>query len=757
MEKVQPDAVKAVFDALNVNRDGLLDPQVLKEVMRQLGGPCGEELDMLLREADSGSEPLRYSQFVDWLFAGKVAQPSAQVAAPPMDALSTPLATEYMRRHDMATIFYQMASGLEVSKPEDPLLWMMRFLADRHRGNSALDVPRHCPPKADTLAEVSSPHGRSRQSGEKQAFQSERLPSEQACASVDIPIIAAKSRRLNVSACLRRSCMPLLQKLAEDSAWRLVEDATDVRSDIYFVWDGKSLLSRLSHPSHPVKVPQLPRTAWVSRMPGMAGICDKVNMAVALRLLQQLWPERFRFWPRSWLLPTQTDQLRSWLSSHPGQTVIVKPEGGSQGEGIFLTTSSADLDVKLSTKPQWGYGFGALAQVYLPAPYLLDGLKFDLRLYAVVTSTDPLRGFLCREGLARFCTAQYEAPTPANSNKVYMHLTNYSVNKKSTSFVKDDDPFDVNTTASKRPLSTLMAQIAAQEALHGRTFHEAKLYSAFEEIVVVFLQAVAPVLNATYKRVVSESIVKPKAKAKAKPRQRKASRFRRQLECSSSDEECTSDEAEAGFQPKCFQVLGVDVLIDEQLQPWLLEVNARPSMLIENPVRMADAPPGMRRCACRDMDGEEHVHLPSEIDLRIKRTMLSGAFDLALHGGPVPGFAPLDLDKHSPAEVEETLQAIGRIYTVAGGEKRNAFTTSGVRRALAGVISSGFPAHRIDSVVSKWKHEGFRQEGIAEEDDTDIGLLDFAALLQEVAVARAGREEDPLDALVSLIELCDPA
>lgn len=51
------------------------------------------------------------------------------------------------------------------------------------------------------------------------------------------------------------------------------------------------------------------------------------------------------------------------------------------------------------------------------------------------------------------------------------------------------------------------------------------------------------------------------------------------------------------------QVFGYDVLIDEDLRPWLLEVNASPSMARENKldetVRQTDGPmPAARRVSC---------------------------------------------------------------------------------------------------------------------------------------------------------------
>lgn len=45
-----------------------------------------------------------------------------------------------------------------------------------------------------------------------------------------------------------------------------------------------------------------------------------------------------------------------------------------------------------------------VVQRYLSKPLLLDGIKFDLRVYVVVIGFNPIKAFICDEGLARFCT-----------------------------------------------------------------------------------------------------------------------------------------------------------------------------------------------------------------------------------------------------------------------------------------------------------------------------------------------------------------
>lgn len=47
-------------------------------------------------------------------------------------------------------------------------------------------------------------------------------------------------------------------------------------------------------------------------------------------------------------------------------------------------------------------------------PFLIDGFKFDMRIYVLITSCDPLRIFMYEEGLARFATMPYTEPSNSN-------------------------------------------------------------------------------------------------------------------------------------------------------------------------------------------------------------------------------------------------------------------------------------------------------------------------------------------------------
>lgn len=72
-----------------------------------------------------------------------------------------------------------------------------------------------------------------------------------------------------------------------------------------------------------------------------------------------------------------------------------------------------------------------IVQRYLARPYLIDGRKFDLRIYVLVSGVDPLRVYIHDEGLTRISTAKY---TLKNLSNNFAHLTNYSINKNAPNF-----------------------------------------------------------------------------------------------------------------------------------------------------------------------------------------------------------------------------------------------------------------------------------------------------------------------------------
>lgn len=71
----------------------------------------------------------------------------------------------------------------------------------------------------------------------------------------------------------------------------------------------------------------------------------------------------------------------------------------------------------------------ATNQVYLSRPLLLDGLKFDLRLYVVLTCAAPLQAFLSVHGVARFASHAWLPVDASNQHDLLMHLSNSSINQ----------------------------------------------------------------------------------------------------------------------------------------------------------------------------------------------------------------------------------------------------------------------------------------------------------------------------------------
>ncbi|EPQ08937.1 Tubulin polyglutamylase TTLL6 [Myotis brandtii] len=158
-------------------------------------------------------------------------------------------------------------------------------------------------------------------------------------------------------------------------------------------------------------------------------------------------------------------------------------------------------------------------------PFIIDGFKFDLRIYVLMTSCDPLRIFTYKEGLARFATTSYSHPCTDNLDDICMHLTNYSINKHSSNFIQD------SLSGSKRKLSTFNTYMES----HG--YNVEQIWRDIEDVIIKTIISAYPIIKHNYHT-------------------------------------CFPNHT---LNSACFEILGFDILLDRKLKPWLLEVNHSPS------------------------------------------------------------------------------------------------------------------------------------------------------------------------------------
>jgi len=123
----------------------------------------------------------------------------------------------------------------------------------------------------------------------------------------------------------------------------------------------------------------------INHFPGMPNIARKNRMGQNLNRMIKLFPKEYNYYPRTWVLPQELTDFRAQFDNF-GNTLgnkiyIIKPDAGCQGRGIFLTRTFDNVPQSESV----------VAQLYIARPLLLDGFKFDLRVYVFVSSVKPLR------------------------------------------------------------------------------------------------------------------------------------------------------------------------------------------------------------------------------------------------------------------------------------------------------------------------------------------------------------------------------
>ncbi|KAF1374937.1 hypothetical protein PFLUV_G00234220 [Perca fluviatilis] len=232
--------------------------------------------------------------------------------------------------------------------------------------------------------------------------------------------------------------------------------------------------------------------------------------------------KNFHIIPQTFVLPSEYQEFCNCFAKDKGPWII-KPVASSRGRGIYLVSNPNQISMDENI----------LVSRYINNPLLIDEFKFDVRLYVLVTSYDPVLIYVYEEGLARFATVKYDR-TSKNIKNTFMHLTNYSVNKKSSDYVSCDDP-EVEDYGNKWSMSAVLRYLKQE----GKD--TTLLMRQVEDLII------KAVLSAELQIATACKMFVP-------------------------------------HKTNCFELYGFDVLIDSNLKPWLLEVNLSPSLACDAPL-----------------------------------------------------------------------------------------------------------------------------------------------------------------------------
>ena len=236
--------------------------------------------------------------------------------------------------------------------------------------------------------------------------------------------------------------------------------------------------------------------------------------------MNQHFPKDYNFMSETFQSPLDNDLINKKFKNYvptKDNLWLIKPQGSTRGKGIkFLEKNSIIHNYQIITK-------------YISNPHLIHGKKYDLRIYLFVTGHRPLKIYLYDEGLARICSEKYNVDIDKLKN-LYIHLTNVAINKKNPRFKKNDELNEEETNIWS------LKQLKEYYINEGKDFN--KVFKKIEDI------AIKSVIAITKAEIETEDI---------------------KTEYTINNQ-------------NLFELYGMDILIDENMDAWLIEINLSPSL-----------------------------------------------------------------------------------------------------------------------------------------------------------------------------------
>jgi len=323
---------------------------------------------------------------------------------------------------------------------------------------------------------------------------------------------------INLSVCRYK----IIEKSARKVGWKVTRVPKERDNTYTIFWMDNSSAQK--------RVKALRSYQRINHFPSISCLGRKHGLSETIQNAQIVFPEDYNYYPKSFILPKDISKFKKFISENQDKTFIVKPNEGCCSRGIVLTK---DPEKAMSYKK-------SIIQLYIDNTLTIDKKKFDLRVYCLIMSVDPLTVYMYQEGIVRICTEEYETRTEENLKLRCMHLTNYTLNKKNKEKFIPVEPGNY-FVGNKRSFEFLRHWFDNEV----KEVSSEVIFRRIEDVVLKTVMAATPTLRKKYR------------------------------------ESMTGKKKGGSFT--CFELLGFDVMFDEEYNPWVLEVNHSPCYLTETP------------------------------------------------------------------------------------------------------------------------------------------------------------------------------
>ena len=271
----------------------------------------------------------------------------------------------------------------------------------------------------------------------------------------------------------------------------------------------------------------------------------KDNMYLHFKFYKKLFPELYNFAPDTYIMPNDAEKFEKIYKKNKNILWIVKPVNMSRGRGVHLLKDMNELK-ELIKKSRDENAIPDLISRYLDKPHLINKKKYDLRIYVLVASFSPLRIYLYYNGLVRFATEDYQK---GNYDNIYIHITNYSINKNNTNYKSNQK--------NNNDIENNEENIDIEE-------DDSSKWSLVEYRNYFKKLGLNDTINDIWKQI-EDIIIKSLITV--------------------TKENC--QEISINKNNSLFELYGYDILIDESFRAWLIEVNINPSLHCTSPLDLS--------------------------------------------------------------------------------------------------------------------------------------------------------------------------